>query len=81
VNRTVRKDLLPGTYVNAFIETGTETVTALPNEAIFKTGETENICKHSVWYSIGRITAGLYFAPKANSPWTSTSYVTQSWPG
>ncbi|MCL6103850.1 MAG: efflux RND transporter periplasmic adaptor subunit [Bacteroidetes bacterium] len=43
VNRNVRKDLLPGTYVNAFIETGTENVTALPDEAIFKTGETENI--------------------------------------
>ena len=43
VERNVRKDLLPGIYVNAFIETGTANVTALPDEAIFKTGETENI--------------------------------------
>lgn len=43
VEQNIRKDLLPGIYVNAFIETGTENVTALPDEAIFKTGETENI--------------------------------------
>lgn len=43
VERNSRPDLLPGIYVNAFIETGNETVTALPDEAIFKTGETENI--------------------------------------
>lgn len=43
IERNARADLLPGIYVNAFIETGNEVVTALPNEAIFKTGETENI--------------------------------------
>ena len=43
VGQNVREDLLPGIYVNAFIETGTANVTALPDEAIFKTGETENI--------------------------------------
>ncbi len=34
---------MPGIYVNAFIETANESVTALQEEAIFKTGETENI--------------------------------------
>lgn len=43
VERNSRQDMLPGIYVNVFIETGNETVTALPYEAIFKTGETENI--------------------------------------
>lgn len=43
VERNVRKDLMPGIYVNAFIETGTANVTALPDEAIFKTGETDNV--------------------------------------
>jgi len=43
VERNTRVDLLPGIYVNAFIETGTANVTALPDEAIFKTGETDNI--------------------------------------
>jgi len=38
-----RVDLMPGIYVNAFIEAGNESVTALPDEAFFKTGETENI--------------------------------------
>ena len=43
VERNTRVDLLPGIYVNAFIETGNESVMALPDEAVFKTGETENI--------------------------------------
>lgn len=43
VDRNARGDLMPGIYVNAFIETGNESVTTLPEEAIFKTGETENI--------------------------------------
>ncbi len=43
VDRNTIGDLMPGIYVNAFIETGNENVTALPEEAIFKTGETENI--------------------------------------
>lgn len=43
VDQNSRKDILPGIYVNAFIETGKENVTALPDEAIFKTGETENV--------------------------------------
>lgn len=43
VDRNTRGDVMPGIYVNAFIETGNESVTALPDEAIFKTGETENI--------------------------------------
>lgn len=43
VDRNQRKDLLPGIYVNAFIETKAENVTALPDEAIFKTVETENV--------------------------------------
>ncbi|HYM94560.1 MAG TPA: efflux RND transporter periplasmic adaptor subunit [Chitinophagaceae bacterium] len=43
VDRNSRADLMPGIYVNAFIETGNESVTALPEEAIFKIGETENI--------------------------------------
>lgn len=41
--KTKKNELIPGIYVNAFVETGNETVTALPDEAIFKTGETENI--------------------------------------
>lgn len=43
VDRNTRGDVMPGISVNAFIETGNESVTALPDEAIFKTGETENI--------------------------------------
>ena len=42
VDRNSRVDLMPGIYVNAFIEAGNESVTALPEEAIFKTGETDN---------------------------------------
>lgn len=43
VEHNVKKDLMPGIYVNAFIETGTANVPALPDEAIFKTGETNNV--------------------------------------
>ena len=43
VERNTRGDLMPGIYVNAFIEVGNDSVTAVPEEAIFKTGETENI--------------------------------------
>lgn len=43
IDRNSRSDLMPGVYVNAFIETGYENVTALPDEAVIKTGETENI--------------------------------------
>lgn len=43
IDRNSRVDLMPGIYVNAFIGTGDESVTALPEEAIFKTGETDNI--------------------------------------
>lgn len=43
MDKNVRNDLLPGIYVNAFIEAGTARVPALPDESIFRTGESENI--------------------------------------
>lgn len=43
VDRNSRVDLMPGIYVNAFIETGNESVITLPDEAFFKIGETENV--------------------------------------
>jgi len=35
--------LIPGIYVNAYIQTGYNMVTAVPDEAIYKEGQTENI--------------------------------------
>jgi cobalt-zinc-cadmium efflux system membrane fusion protein len=35
--------LIPGIYVNAYIQTGNYMVTAVPDEAIYKEGQTENI--------------------------------------
>lgn len=35
--------LVPGDYVNAFIKAGNEMVNAVPDEAIYKDGETENV--------------------------------------
>ncbi|MDE3183151.1 MAG: efflux RND transporter periplasmic adaptor subunit [Bacteroidota bacterium] len=35
--------LIPGIYVNAYIQTSNDKVTAVPDEAIYKEGQTENI--------------------------------------
>lgn len=35
--------LIPGVYVNAFIQAGNEMVSAVPDDAIYKDGETENV--------------------------------------
>lgn len=35
--------LIPGVYVNAFIQAGKEMVNAVPDDAIYKDGETENV--------------------------------------
>lgn len=35
--------LIPGVYVNAFIQAGNNTVSAVPDEAIYKDGQTENV--------------------------------------
>lgn len=41
--RNFQTRLFPGLYVNGSIQTGTDKVTALPSEAIYKEGGTENV--------------------------------------
>lgn len=43
ITKNGNADLIPGIYVNASIQTGDNTVTAVPDAAIYKEGQTENI--------------------------------------